>query len=130
MHEEAAGALEAAGQQARAVAVAREACELYAECAATAALQRVRQWLRARGVNLIPRHRRGRPSFGWEALSEAEGRVVRLVAEGLTNRQIGERLYLSRFTVDAHLRHVFAKLGLSSRVALTRAYLDRLAVGA
>ncbi|HVM66330.1 MAG TPA: helix-turn-helix transcriptional regulator [Acidimicrobiales bacterium] len=130
LHEEAARALEDAGERGRAVAVARAACGLYAECGASAALQRVRQWLRTRGVNLIPRQRRGRPSFGWEALSEGERRVVRLVAEGLTNRQIGDRLYLSRFTVDSHLRHVFAKLGLSSRVALTRAYLDRPAIGA
>jgi DNA-binding CsgD family transcriptional regulator len=130
VHEEAARALDGAGQRARAVAAARDAFGLYAECGATAAVQRVRQWLRSRGVNLIPRQRRGRPTFGWEALSESEGRVVRLVAEGLTNRQIGERLYLSRFTVDTHIRHVFAKLGLSSRVALTRAYLDRPAVGA
>jgi DNA-binding CsgD family transcriptional regulator len=130
VHEEAARSLDRDGQRAGAVAAAREAFGLYAECGATAAVQRVRQWLRSRGVNLIPRQRRGRPSFGWDALSEAEGRVVRLVAEGLTNRQIGERLYVSRFTVDTHIRHVFAKLGLSSRVALTRAYLDRLAVGA
>ncbi|MBV8462896.1 MAG: response regulator transcription factor [Acidimicrobiales bacterium] len=130
VHEDAAQALERARQRGPAVAMAKKALTLYAECGATTALQRVRQWLRVRGVSLIPHQRRGRPSFGWDALSEAEGRVVRLVAEGLTNRQIGERLYVSRFTVDTHIRHVFTKLGLSSRVALTRTYLDHLAENA
>jgi DNA-binding NarL/FixJ family response regulator len=43
---------------------------------------------------------------------------VELVAEGLTNPQIGERLYVSRRTVKTHLAHVFAKLGVSSRTQL------------
>jgi DNA-binding NarL/FixJ family response regulator len=43
---------------------------------------------------------------------------VELVAEGLTNPQIGERLYVSRRTVQTHLAHVFAKLGVSSRTQL------------
>ncbi|WP_179199800.1 helix-turn-helix transcriptional regulator [Streptomyces sp. NRRL B-24572] len=47
-------------------------------------------------------------------------RVVRLVAGGLTNRQVANRLFLSRHTVDAHLRNVFAELGVSSRVELAR----------
>ena len=50
----------------------------------------------------------------------AELRVVRLVARGLTNRQIAERLYLSTYTVGTHLKHVFDKVGITSRVALTR----------
>jgi DNA-binding NarL/FixJ family response regulator len=44
--------------------------------------------------------------------------VVDLVAEGLTNRQIGERLFISRYTVETHVSHIFTKLGLSSRVEL------------
>jgi DNA-binding CsgD family transcriptional regulator len=46
--------------------------------------------------------------------------VVRLVADGLTNRAVAERLYLSPYTVSGHLRHAFEKLGINSRVALTR----------
>jgi hypothetical protein len=45
-----------------------------------------------------------------------EREVVRLAREGLTNREIGARLYMSRSTVKAHLSHVFAKLGISSRI--------------
>jgi predicted ATPase/class 3 adenylate cyclase/DNA-binding CsgD family transcriptional regulator len=64
------------------------------------------------------RGERKRPSWGWESLSPAEVRVVQLVAEGLTNPQIGERLFISRRTVQAHLSHVFAKLGVASRAQL------------
>jgi predicted ATPase/DNA-binding CsgD family transcriptional regulator len=63
-----------------------------------------------------PRPRR--PAAGWASLTPAELDVVRLVAEGLTNAEIGERLFISRRTVQAHLSHVFAKLGISSRKEL------------
>lgn len=56
-------------------------------------------------------------------LTPTEQSVAVLTAEGLTNRQIGERLYMSRYTVDTHLRSIFAKLGVASRVELTRALL-------
>ncbi|MGO9488885.1 MAG: LuxR C-terminal-related transcriptional regulator, partial [Solirubrobacteraceae bacterium] len=64
------------------------------------------------------RGERRRPSRGWDSLSPAELRVVQLVCEGLTNPQIGERLFISRRTVQAHLSHVFAKLGVASRAEL------------
>lgn len=57
-----------------------------------------------------------RPSFGWESLTEAELRVVSLAAEGLTNREIAERLFVTKRTVATHLEHVFQKLGFSTRV--------------
>ena len=53
-------------------------------------------------------------------LSEREAEVLRLVAAGLTNAQVAERLYLSRRTVDAHLTSIFRKLGVNSRSAATR----------
>jgi DNA-binding NarL/FixJ family response regulator len=71
---------------------------LYRDCGPTSAAQRVRYWLSAREVNLIPGQRCGRLSFGWGALSESEARVVRLATEGLTDRQIGQGLYLSRYS--------------------------------
>jgi DNA-binding CsgD family transcriptional regulator len=66
------------------------------------------------------RSRAGHPTFGWESLTETEHRVIELVAVGLTNQEAAERLFLSRHTVGFHLRSIFAKLGVSSRVALTR----------
>ncbi|HWI65262.1 MAG TPA: LuxR C-terminal-related transcriptional regulator [Symbiobacteriaceae bacterium] len=51
-------------------------------------------------------------------LTQREQEVVRLVAQGLPDREIAARLYLSRFTVNNHLRNIFGKLGISSRSAL------------
>jgi DNA-binding CsgD family transcriptional regulator len=53
-------------------------------------------------------------------LRESEHRVAELVAVGLTNREIGASLFLSRHTIDSHLRQIFRKLDISSRVELTR----------
>ncbi|AGL18891.1 AAA family ATPase [Actinoplanes sp. N902-109] len=61
-------------------------------------------------------------------LSPAEHKVALLVADGLTNIQTAERLFLSRHTVDSHLRHIFSKLGLKRRVELA-ALVARLTNG-
>ncbi|MGI8686225.1 MAG: helix-turn-helix transcriptional regulator [Acidimicrobiales bacterium] len=61
----------------------------------------------------------------WDRLTKAERAVVALVAEGLTNRQVGERLFISRHTVQTHLAHVFAKLGIGSRTVLAAAAIAR-----
>ena len=62
---------------------------------------------------------------GWESLTDTQQRVAMLVAEGLTNVEIGQRLMTSRHTVDFHLRQVYDKLDLSSRVALARLLVER-----
>ncbi len=59
-----------------------------------------------------------RPSSGWRSLTPTELKVAKLVAEGLTNPQIGERLFISPGTVKTHLAHIFAKLGMSTRSEL------------
>ena len=69
-------------------------------------------------VAAVPAARTRRPVTGWEALTDAERRVAHLVAEGLANREVAERLFLSRYTVETHLKHAFAKLGVSSRTEL------------
>ncbi|QLL06540.1 helix-turn-helix transcriptional regulator [Mycobacterium vicinigordonae] len=66
------------------------------------------------------RGERKRPSSGWGSLTPMELDVVRLVAEGLGNKEIGARLFISPRTVQTHLTHVYAKLGLSSRVQLVQ----------
>jgi DNA-binding CsgD family transcriptional regulator len=124
---DAALAMARSGEDDRAVSLAHEAVTLYTECALTPAGQRVRKWLRAHRINLKPYPRPARPSFGWDALSDKELHLAELVAEGLTNRQISQRLYLSPHTVDSHLRHIFAKLSINSRVLLSRTYLEHLA---
>jgi len=64
---------------------------------------------------------RVRPSSGWGSLTKAELEVTRWAADGYTNGEIGARLRLSPRTIETHLTHVFAKLGMQSRRELTRA---------
>jgi len=61
-----------------------------------------------------------RPKLGWESLTDAELNVARLAAAGYTNRGIADKLFVSPHTVNTHLRHVFDKLDVRSRVDLTR----------
>jgi DNA-binding CsgD family transcriptional regulator len=63
---------------------------------------------------------RRRPSSGWDALTPTECDVIRLVSEGLGNKDIATRLFISPRTVQTHLTHVYAKLGLASRVQLAQ----------
>lgn len=62
---------------------------------------------------------------GWPSLTPAELRVTRLVVQGLTNGAVARRLAISPHTVDTHLRRVFGKLSVRSRVELTREVLVR-----
>lgn len=64
--------------------------------------------------------RKGRPASGWASLTMVERDVVALVVDGLTNPEIGERLFISRNTVKGHVRSVFAKLGVTNRRELAR----------
>lgn len=115
--------LERGGRRADAVARWKDALQLYDACAATVDSASVRSRLRAVGV-AVPSNRGRRPRLGWAALTDAELAVVRLVAAGGTNREVAQRLFLSPHTVDSHLRHAFHKLGISSRVELTRIAID------
>jgi DNA-binding CsgD family transcriptional regulator len=117
--EDAGHALAAAGRQEDAVAQLSRALEVYAEAGATWDAGRVRGRLRALGVNRRAARSTG-PRTGWAGLTESELAVARLVASGLTNREVAERLFVSPHTVSMHLRHAFAKLEVSSRVELTR----------
>jgi DNA-binding CsgD family transcriptional regulator len=61
-----------------------------------------------------------RPTSGWASLTPTERDVVRLVSDGLGNNDIATRLFVSPRTVQTHLTHVYAKLGLTSRVQLVQ----------
>jgi DNA-binding CsgD family transcriptional regulator len=66
------------------------------------------------------RGERKRPASGWASLTPAERDVVRLVSEGLGNKDIAARLFVSPRTVQTHLTHVYTKLGVTSRVQLVQ----------
>jgi DNA-binding CsgD family transcriptional regulator len=80
---------------------------------------RARSELRAAGETS-----RRRAPEARERLTAQELQIARMAAEGLSNREIGERLYLSHRTVGSHLYRIFPKLGISSRVQLSAALLD------
>jgi len=92
---------------------------LFAESGAGWDAGRVRGRLRDHGVRrrLVPRER---AETGWEAMTDSELAVARLVAQGLTNREVAEQLFVSPHTVSSHLRSSFAKLDINSRLALAR----------
>jgi DNA-binding CsgD family transcriptional regulator len=78
------------------------------------------------GMAAVPAHRHGKPPDLWLTLTGAERRVAELVADGLTNRAVADRLTMSHHTVDAHLKHAYIKLGIHSRVSLTVLALEHL----
>jgi len=116
--EDAARLLAHGGRSDQAAALLTEALERYEHAGADAWAGRVRAQLRTLGVHPGVRGSRHRPAGGWESLTATERAVSLLVAEGLTNGAVARRLYISPHTVNAHLRHIFAKLGVSNRVAL------------
>lgn len=71
------------------------------------------------------RGERKRPATGWASLTPTEQQVVDLVAEGLANKEIAARLFMSVPTVKSHLTHSYAKLGYSSRAELIAAAAAR-----
>jgi DNA-binding CsgD family transcriptional regulator len=66
-----------------------------------------------------------RPLTGWDSLTDTDRNITKLVAEGSTNQEVADQLYISIHTVAYHLRQVFRKLGISSRVELTRVALEK-----
>ena len=90
-------------------------------CGAPRVADEARQELRRAGVRVG----RGGPHAGAGAgiasLSRREQEIANLVADGLTNREIGSRLYLSEKTIETHLTRVFQKLGLRSRTQVAAA---------
>ena len=70
-----------------------------------------------------------RPVTGWGSLTDAEQAVAGLVAQGLNNKQVAARMYISTHTVAHHLRQAFRKLSITSRVELTRIVIEQAADG-
>lgn len=73
---------------------------------------------RARGA-------RKRPSLGWESLTPTELQIADLVAQGMSNHQIAERMFISAGTAKVHVGHIFQKLDVHSRSAVTAIAVQR-----
>jgi DNA-binding CsgD family transcriptional regulator/tetratricopeptide (TPR) repeat protein len=103
----------------RGVDALSHALQIYTHVGAAWDASRVRQHLRTLGIRRRLT-KSTRPTTGWPSLTDAETAVAELVAQGLTNRVVAQRLYLSPHTVSMHLRHIFTKLDINTRVELTR----------
>ena len=115
------------GDEGNAEARLREAHALYKELGAAHGMARVRSCLRSIGIRVRHWNNAERPAFGWGSLTDTERRIVELVADGLSNREVASQIFLSTHTVAFHLRHVFWKLGLTSRVQLARLVAEQSA---
>jgi DNA-binding NarL/FixJ family response regulator len=96
----------------------REAADAFSVLGSARFADRAQRELRASGETV----RRHRPEV-WDQLTPQELQIAQLAADGLTNREIGERLYISHRTVGTHLYQLFPKLGVTSRTEL-RAVLE------
>lgn len=116
--EDLGGLLAGAGDWSTAVRHLNTAFDEYALCESVTDARRVGRVLSTLGVERRMGRRRVRT--GWDSLTRTEWRVVELVADGATNRQVADKLWLSQHTVNTHLRNIFAKLGIRSREEIRR----------
>jgi DNA-binding CsgD family transcriptional regulator len=123
--EDAAGVLRAAGRVGEAGELLAEARAGHEALRAHRGVARTAAALRALGVRRGGRTSRARATSGWESLTATEGKVVAYVAQRLSNPEIAERMYLSRRTVETHVSHALAKLGVRSRNELAALAVDR-----
>jgi DNA-binding NarL/FixJ family response regulator len=107
-----------------AIAELERAAAAFDACGAMRYRDEAERELRALGRRV---YRRSAPGAGegLDSLTERELEVARLVVDRCTNAQIAAGLFLSKKTVETHLRNIFAKLGVSSRVELARAVEER-----
>jgi DNA-binding CsgD family transcriptional regulator/tetratricopeptide (TPR) repeat protein len=116
--QDAAVLLAAGGATEAAQSATREAEQVYIGLGAGWDLRQLAARLRPYGIRLGVRGPRRRPDSGWAALTPTEVTVARLVAEGLSNPDIGVKLLLSRRTVQTHVSHILAKLGARARLEI------------
>ncbi len=119
--EELACAAAAAGHRDQATQALETALTAYQRMGAVADRDRALQRVRALGIRRGPRVAHRDTDSGWAALTPTETRIAVLVREGLTNREIGSRLFVSPRTVQTHVSHILQKTGLRSRVEVALA---------
>lgn len=99
-------------------ALGEAALRSYGDIGADHDVAEARTRLGSAGVRLKGHRSSSRPTSGWAALTRTEETVARQVARGLSNPEVAELLFVSRRTVESHVSHVLAKLGLRSRTEL------------
>ena len=120
-HEELACAAAASGDKDRALVALDAALAGYQRMRAVPDRDRALARMRALGIRRGPREGHRTVDSGWASLTATEVRIAALVQDGLTNREIGTRLFISPRTVQTHVSHILAKTGLRSRVEVAAA---------
>ena len=117
--EDAGAELARTGRTEPAIEQLTAAFDAYTQHEAIADARRVGRELRRLGVErrIVAQPR---AKTGWDSLTDAELKVINLIAEGATNRSVAQQLHLSPHTVKTHLHNAFAKLGITSRAQLTQ----------
>jgi DNA-binding NarL/FixJ family response regulator len=117
--EDAGAELARIGRGDEAVDQLNAAFDTYMRHEALADARRVGRELRRFGVErrIVSRPR---AKTGWDSLTDSELKVVNLIAQGATNRDVATQLHLSLYTVKYHVHNAFAKLGINSRAQLTQ----------
>ena len=118
--EELACAAAAAGDRDRATAALDAALAGYQRIGVVPDRDRALRRARALGIRRGSREAHRNASFGWDSLTATETRIAELVRDGMTNREIGTRLFVSPRTVQTHVSHILQKTGLRSRVEIAR----------
>ena len=114
-------ALAAAGEREQAIDVLRHAESELDACGSVRARDEARRQLRKLGARAEPRGPATPDDSGVAALTKRELEIATLATDRQTNREIAAALFLSEKTVESHMRHIFRKLGVSSRVQVARA---------
>jgi DNA-binding CsgD family transcriptional regulator len=117
--EDAGGELARTDRRDEAVAQLDAAFDTYMRHEALTDARRVGRQLRRLGVERRIVNQ-PRAKTGWDSLTDAELKVVNLIAQGATNRDVAAQLHLSLHTVKTHVHNAFAKLGINSRTQLAR----------
>ncbi|EME15270.1 helix-turn-helix transcriptional regulator [Rhodococcus triatomae] len=123
--EEAACAAATLGDRATAREHAHSALVITQNMGADALSVRITSRLRALGPRLDPRAVRDRPRTGWDSLTRTEATIAELVAAGFNGTEIARKMYISQRTVQTHVSHALAKMGLRTRVELAAAVARR-----
>jgi len=110
------------GDRQRAVGELRAAASAFEACGARRYREAAELELRKLGERIHRRSRRGDlDQTGIASLTERELEIARLIVDRRTNGEIAGELFLSKKTVESHIRNIFGKLGVSSRVEIARA---------
>jgi DNA-binding NarL/FixJ family response regulator len=109
-----------AGKRAQAIEVLRDAERTLDECGSARVRDEARRELRKLGARAEPRGPAASEESGLEALSKRELEIAELVTDRMTNQEIASKLFLSKKTIESHIRNLFFKLGATSRVEVAR----------